>query len=75
MIIEFGLPIIGETLSFFRDRNYAAKKHEKYGSVFKTRLLGNPTIFVKDSDANQFVLSNENEYFQVTWPSVQGQKF
>ncbi len=65
---EFGLPIIGETLSFFRDRTYAAKKHEKYGSVFKTRLLGNPTIFVKDSDANQFVLSNENEYFQVTWP-------
>jgi cytochrome P450 len=65
---EFGLPIIGETLSFFRDRDYAAKKHQKYGQVFKTRLLGNPTIFVKDHAANQFVLGQENESFQVTWP-------
>jgi len=65
---EFGLPIIGETLQFFRDRDYAEKKHQKYGPVFKTRLLGNPTVFVKDSDANQFVLGNENKYFQVSWP-------
>ena len=65
---KFGLPILGETLSFFRDRNYAVKKHQQYGPVFKTRLLGNPTIFVKDNDANQFVLGRENEYFQVTWP-------
>ena len=46
---DFGLPIIGATLSFFRDRNYAVKKHEQYGSVFQTRLLGNPAIFVKDT--------------------------
>ncbi len=65
---KFGLPILGETLSFFRDRNYAAQKHQQYGPVFKTRLLGNPTIFVKDNDANAFVLGRENEYFQVTWP-------
>jgi len=65
---DFGLPVIGDTLNFFRDRHYAQKKHAQYGPVFKTRLLGNPTIFVKDSAANQFVLSNENQYFQVTWP-------
>ncbi|RZM82925.1 cytochrome P450 [Leptolyngbya iicbica] len=65
---EFGLPVIGETLSFFRDRNYAVKKHQKYGAIFKTRLLGNPTVFVKDHAANQFVFSHENQYFQVTWP-------
>ncbi|MEM9007648.1 MAG: cytochrome P450 [Cyanobacteria bacterium P01_F01_bin.86] len=65
---EFGLPFLGETLNFFRDPNYAAKKHQQYGPVFKTRLLGSPTVFVKDAVANQFVLANENTYFQVSWP-------
>jgi cytochrome P450 len=65
---NFGLPVIGETLNFFRDPNYAVKKHQQYGPVFKTRLLGSPTIFVKDSAANQFVLGNENKYFVVSWP-------
>ncbi len=65
---EFGLPILGETLNFLRDADYATKKHQKYGPIFKTRLFGGPTIFVKDSPANQFVLTNENEYFVVNWP-------
>ncbi|MEL6555807.1 MAG: cytochrome P450 [Cyanobacteria bacterium J06621_11] len=65
---QMGLPLIGDTLGFFRDPNYADKKHKKYGNVFKTRLLGTPTIFVRGAEANQFVLSNENEYFQVSWP-------
>lgn len=65
---EFGLPWLGDTLNFFRDPDYAVKKHQQYGPIFKTRLLGSPTIFVKDSAANQFVLSNENKYFVVSWP-------
>jgi cytochrome P450 len=65
---NLGLPFLGETLSFFRDPDYANKKHQQYGAVFKTRLLGSPTVFVKDHDANQFVLAHENQYFQVSWP-------
>lgn len=65
---EFGLPIVGETLHFFRDPDYAVKKHKKYGPIFKTRLLGSPTIFVKDAAANQFVLTQENKNFEVSWP-------
>ena len=65
---EFGLPVIGETLNFFRDPNYSQKKHEQYGDVFKTRLLGSPTVFLKGPDATRFVLMHENEYFQVSWP-------
>lgn len=65
---DFGLPLLGETLKFFRDPDYAAKKHRQHGPVFKTRLLGNPTVFVKDAEANQFVLANENSYFTVNWP-------
>ncbi|NCJ07996.1 cytochrome P450 [Synechococcales cyanobacterium C] len=63
-----GWPWLGETLGFFRDRDFALKRHQRYGSVFKTRILGQPTIFVRGAEANQFVFSNENEYFQVSWP-------
>ena len=65
---SFGLPLIGDTLNFFRDPNYAQKQHKRYGPIFKTRLLGNPTLFVKGAEANQFVLTNENNYFVVSWP-------
>ncbi len=65
---DFGLPLVGDTLSFFRDPDYGKKQHTKYGPIFKTRLLGSPTLFVKGSAANQFVLTNENNYFAVSWP-------
>ena len=65
---NFGLPVLGDTLNFFRDPNYGEKQHAKYGPIFKTRLLGSPTLFVKGADANQFVLTNENNYFVVSWP-------
>ncbi|MEL6903343.1 MAG: cytochrome P450 [Cyanobacteria bacterium J06606_4] len=65
---KMGLPLIGETLSFFRDANYADRKHKKHGDIFKTRLLGTPTIFLRGAEANEFVLTQENEYFQVSWP-------
>lgn len=66
---NFGLPVLGETLQFFRDPEFATKRHQQYGNIFKTRLLGQPTIFVKGPEANQFVLSNENDKFIVNWPT------
>jgi cytochrome P450 len=65
---NYGLPFLGETLSFFSDPNFARKKHQKYGPVFKTRLLGKPTIFVRGVEANRFVLVNENQHFVISWP-------
>ncbi len=65
---QFGLPILGETLAFFRDPDFAIKRHRQYGDVFKTRLLGQPTLFVRGAESNQFVLSHENQYFQIAWP-------
>lgn len=65
---DYGLPFIGETLSFFRDPDYAQKKHSQYGPIFKTRLLGKPTVFVKGVEANRFVLSNDRQ-FAVSWPT------
>ena len=64
---DYGLPLIGETLAFFRDPDYAAKKHAKHGAVFKTRLLGKPTVFVRGVEANRFVLTHDPQ-FAVSWP-------
>jgi cytochrome P450 len=66
---SLGLPVIGETRAFFTERNFALKRHERYGSVFKTNILGQTTIFLQGADGNRFILSNENDYVQVSWPS------
>lgn len=63
-----GLPLLGETLSFFADPKFAHKRHEQYGDVFRTRLLGRSTVFMRGPEANRFVLSQENEYFAISWP-------
>ncbi|MFB6276563.1 MAG: cytochrome P450 [Halothece sp.] len=65
---NFGLPFIGETIAFLRDQDFINKRNEKYGSVFKTRLFGKPTIVFKGAEANRFVFNNENKYFISTWP-------
>jgi retinoid hydroxylase len=65
---NFGLPIIGETIGFFRDPNFAKKRYQKYGKIFKSRIFGSPTIFVSGAEANYFLLINENKYFTSTWP-------
>ena len=66
---EFGLPVIGNTLNFFTDPDFARKQHQKYGPLFKTRLLNQPTIFMQGPDANRFLFSQESDRFAVTWPA------
>jgi cytochrome P450 len=65
---NLGLPVIGETIAFFTDRDFAQKRHAKYGPVFKTNLFGQTTVFLQGAEGNRFILSHENEYFQVSWP-------
>jgi retinoid hydroxylase len=65
---NFGLPIVGETIGFLTDPDFAAKQQAKYGSVFKTRILGSPTVFMVGAEANQFLFANDNKYFVATWP-------
>jgi retinoid hydroxylase len=65
---NLGLPLIGETIDFFTDRQFARKRHDRYGPVFKTSILGQPTIFLQGAEGNRFILSHENEYFRISWP-------
>jgi cytochrome P450 len=65
---SLGLPVIGDTLNFLQDSEFAKKRHQQYGPIFKTSIFGQPTVFMRGQEANLFVLSNDNEYFVVTWP-------
>ena len=66
---SFGLPLIGDTINFLQDSQFAKKRHQQYGPIFKTSIFGQPTVFVCGQEANLFVLSNENQYFVVSWPA------
>jgi retinoid hydroxylase len=65
---EFGLPLIGETISFFNDPEFNQKRLAKYGKVYKTNIFGNPTIMMVGAEANNFLFRNENKYVVSTWP-------
>ena len=66
---SLGLPIIGNTLNFLQDSQFAKKRHQQYGSIFKTSIFGQPTVFMRGQEASLFVLSNENQYFVASFPA------
>ncbi len=65
---NFGLPIIGETISFLQDSDFSDQRQEKYGPIFKTHIFGRPTVVMVGAEANRFLFANESKYFSVTWP-------
>jgi len=65
---SFGLPLIGDSLKFLRDSQFAKKRHQQHGPIFKTSIFGQPTVFMCGQEANLFVLSNDNRYFVVSFP-------
>ncbi len=66
-----GLPILGETLSFVFDANYIAKRYQQYGAIFRTNLIGKPTVVMVGPEAVEFVLSTHMEHFswRQGWPN------
>lgn len=65
---KFGLPLVGETLSFLRDRDFNDKRNQKYGLVYKTNIFGQRTIMMSGSEANRFLFTHDNSYFTATFP-------
>ncbi|MGF1539545.1 MAG: cytochrome P450, partial [Pleurocapsa sp.] len=63
-----GLPLIGETISFFNDPQFHQKRLAKYGKIYRTNVLGSPTVVAVGADANTFLFRNENKYVVATWP-------
>jgi len=65
---SLGLPVIGDTLNFLQDSEFAKKRHQQYGPIFKTSIFGQPTVFVRGQEASLFVFTNDNKYFVASFP-------
>jgi cytochrome P450 len=67
---SFGLPVIGETISFLRDPNFGDKRQAQYGSIFKTHIIGRPTVVMVGAEANRFILQTHFDHFswREGWP-------
>ena len=67
---QLGLPIIGETLGLLFNPQFVAQRYQKYGAIFKSRILGRPTVFMVGPDAVEFLLSTGFDHFSWAdgWP-------
>lgn len=72
---SLGLPVIGETLSFYRAlrsnrlfEDFFGKRVEKHGKVFKTGLMGSPTVVFTGPVGNRFLMANEFKLVVSSWP-------
>lgn len=67
-----GLPFIGETIAFLRERDFAIKRYQQYGPIFRTHLMGRPTVVMAGPEANQFLLANGMDHFawESGWPNT-----
>lgn len=66
---SLGYPIIGETLSFVKAQRqnkgseWLEERISKYGAVFKTSLMGSPTVVFNGPAGNKIVLGDPDDVF------------
>ncbi|KAF7809526.1 abscisic acid 8'-hydroxylase CYP707A2-like [Senna tora] len=66
---SMGWPYIGETFQLYsQDPNvFFASKINRYGSIFKSHILGCPSVMISSPEAAKFVL-NKTQLFKPTFP-------
>lgn len=70
---SLGLPVVGETLKFISDtKKFVKERGKKYGSIFKTNIIGQNTIYITGSEPIGFLMKKESQYVDMTmFPSMQ----
>ncbi|XP_061365894.1 beta-amyrin 28-monooxygenase-like [Gastrolobium bilobum] len=73
---RMGYPVIGESLEFLstgkkgHPEKFIYERIKKYSSqVFKTSIIGEPTVMICGSASNKFLFSNENKLVMSWWPN------
>ncbi|CAN6476900.1 unnamed protein product [Victoria cruziana] len=57
-----GCPLLGHTLQFLKDGpDFMKKQRTRYGNVFKSHILGCPTVISMDAEVNRYILMNERQ--------------
>ncbi|KAG7546928.1 Cytochrome P450 [Arabidopsis suecica] len=66
-----GWPYVGETFQLYsQDPNvFFQTKQKRYGSVFKTHVLGCPCVMISSPEAAKFVLVTKSHLFKPTFPA------
>ncbi|KAJ6711146.1 CYTOCHROME P450 26 [Salix purpurea] len=66
-----GWPYMGETFQLYsQDPNvFFASKRQRYGSIFKTHILGCPCVMISSPEAAKFVLVTKSHLFKPTFPA------
>ncbi|GAB2288947.1 hypothetical protein Dimus_023253 [Dionaea muscipula] len=57
-----GWPIFGETTEFLKlGPNFIKNQRARYGSFFKSHILGCPTVVSMDPELNRYILMGESK--------------
>ncbi|KAA8521072.1 hypothetical protein F0562_011775 [Nyssa sinensis] len=68
---SLGWPYIGETFQLYSQNPnvFFASKVKKYGSIFKTHILGCPCVMISSPEAAKLVLVTRAHLFKPTFPA------
>ncbi|CAO2163125.1 unnamed protein product [Urochloa humidicola] len=73
---SMGFPIIGETFQIFRPSpsigipSYYQQRLERYGTLFKTSLAGQPLVVSLDPEVDHFIFQQEGKLFRSWYPEA-----
>lgn len=57
-----GWPLFGETTEFLKQGpNFMKNQRARYGNLFKSHILGCPTVVCMDPEINRYILMNESK--------------
>ncbi|KAL1824435.1 hypothetical protein ACET3Z_011213 [Daucus carota] len=66
---SMGWPVFGETTEFLKQGpSFIKNQSARFGSLFKTHILGCPTIISMDPELNRYILMNEAKGFVPGYP-------
>ncbi|XP_044505080.1 abscisic acid 8'-hydroxylase CYP707A2-like [Mangifera indica] len=68
---SLGWPYIGETFQLYSQNPnvFFASKQKRYGSIFKSHILGCPCVMISSPEAAKFVLVTRAHLFKPTFPA------
>ncbi|EFJ26974.1 hypothetical protein SELMODRAFT_96503 [Selaginella moellendorffii] len=68
---SLGWPFLGETLRLYTQSPnvFFASRHKRYGEIFKTHILGCPSVMIASPEAAKFILVTHAHLFKTTFPS------
>nr|BAD29475.1 putative cytochrome P450 [Oryza sativa Japonica Group]BAD29524.1 putative cytochrome P450 [Oryza sativa Japonica Group] len=73
---SLGLPLLGETLQFFAPNTtcdispFVKERLNRYGSIFKTSVVGRPVVVTADPEMNYYVFQQEGKLFESWYPDT-----